>query len=764
MFRQGGHVRLRSALTRPIVAALVLALGVLGLLTGPGPAVAAASDDRDPDPVINGLRGDYYLQSAPGAFDFHELKATTLDPSLDFDNLEPRLQTATGRSDDVSVRWTGRIVPERSGTHTFSITGDNGFRLWIDGRPVIDHWVDDWDKEQVSGPVELTAGRAYDIKVEYFEHYGGSNFHLAWTPPGKTKEPVPASAFRLPPDFGYEGPVSSAVQPDGRTLLMDFARPLAAPPAGPTGHLTAVIGGAAWPLGAARLDPADRSRLLLTLKEPVVGRGGEAIVRYDGEGGLENDQGAVGQFLAFGGNKSTYQLSTPWAKDVGPDNAHPEYPRPQLTRERWKNLNGTWQFAAAEKGQAPPFGQRLREDVLVPYPVESELSGLERHEDRMWYRRTFTVPANWKVGDGQRLKLNFDAVDWQAQVYVNGTRVAEHRGGYDRFSADVTDALRPGRTQELLVGVYDQTDARDGENPPMGTQRLDPSGIFYPPSSGIWQTVGWSRSLLPRRQPQADPGCAGQGAHRGGPRRTGRRAGHRDRVRREARGRHGDRAHRLGADRAGTLAPAVVAGRSVSVPAEGDRRAGREGRPGDKLLRHAQHRGRGGRRQEAHGAQREAVSIHGHARPGLLAGRSAHRADGPGPGVRPEDAQADGVQLRAQAHQGRTRPLVLLGRPARADGVAGHARHEHHRALGAVASAVRARDEGHGRPAHQQPVDRHLGHLQRGVGPVRRAEGARARQGLGPVPAHRRRQRLERHRQWRPRRHPRLSGPRRTAP
>ena len=190
----------------------------------------------------------------------------------------------------------------------------------------------------------------------------------------------------------------------------------------------------------------------------------------------------------------------------------------------------------------------------MPYPVESKLSGLERHEDRMWYRRTFTVPPSWKVGDGQRLKLNFDAVDWQAQVYVNGTRVAEHRGGYDRFSADVTDALRPGRTQELLVGVYDPTDAKDGENPPMGKQRLDPSGIFYTPSSGhLADRVDGAGGGRPRRQPQADPGRAGQGAHRGGPRRTGRRAGHRDRVRREARGRHGDRAHRLGADRAGAL-------------------------------------------------------------------------------------------------------------------------------------------------------------------------------------------------------------------
>jgi beta-galactosidase/beta-glucuronidase len=121
--------------------------------------------------------------------------------------------------------------------------------------------------------------------------------------------------------------------------------------------------------------------------------------------------------------------------------------------------------------------------------VESQLSGIERHEDRMWYRRTFTVPRDWKVGSGKRLQLNFGAVDWQSEVYVNGTRVAEHKGGYDKFSADITDALKPGRTQELIVGVYDPTDAQGGENPPVGKQRLDPSGIWYTPSSGIWQTV-----------------------------------------------------------------------------------------------------------------------------------------------------------------------------------------------------------------------------------------------------------------------------------
>ncbi|GAA3505091.1 hypothetical protein GCM10019016_122040 [Streptomyces prasinosporus] len=530
---------------------LAAALGVTGL-TATGPAATAAEDD----PVeVHGLKGEYYTQSAPGAFDFHELKATAFDPRLDFDNLEPRLNVTTGRSDDVSVRWTGRIVPERTGAHTFSIIGDNGFRLWIDGRLAIDHWVDDWDREQTAEPIEMTAGRAHDIKVEYFEHYGGSNLHLRWTEPGGAKEAVPQSAFRLPEGFSYDGALAATVLASGRTLKLDFPRPLATPPAGFTDHLNAVIGGAKWPLESAEPDPADPRALLVTLAEPVVGNRtgtarGSADVRYDGQGGLTAADGdPVDAFLSSGPNRSTHELRTEWADEVGPDNALPEYPRPQLTRDAWRNLNGRWQFAAAREGEQPPVGKTLEERILVPYPVESQLSGIQRHEDRMWYRRTFTVPRDWRIGSDRRLRLNFGAVDWRSEVYVNGTRVAAHEGGYDKFGADVTDALKPGRTQELIVGVYDPTDAANGENPPLGKQRLDPSGIWYTPSSGIWQTV-W---MEPVARDHVDslklvPGRARRAAHRGGEGRPGRRAGHGDRVRRAAQGRHGERPHRSAAD------------------------------------------------------------------------------------------------------------------------------------------------------------------------------------------------------------------------
>ncbi|WP_328581307.1 PA14 domain-containing protein [Streptomyces sp. NBC_00370] len=474
--------------------AMLLAAGLgLAVLTVP-PSAGAAGAAEDPAGA-HGLKGEYFTQSAPGAFDFGELKATGFDPNIDFNSLDSRLQTATGQADDASVRWTGEVVPEETGATTFSVIGDNGFRLWVDGKLTIDHWVDDWEKEQTSQPVELTAGKAYDIKVEYFEHTGGSNLHLRWTEPGQEKEAIPSSAFRLPADWDYDGAISTTVLKDGRSLRLDFAQPLAALPSGLADHLQAVIGGAKWPLGTVKADPADPRSLVVGLKEPVVGKkgggaSGQADLTYDGNGGLTGSDGAaVGQFWSSGPNNSEYELRTKWADEVGPKNAHPEYPRPQLTRDDWQNLNGQWQFAAAQPGDKPPVGKQLAEKILVPYPVESQLSGIERHEDRMWYRRTFTVPKDWKVGKSKHLQLNFGAVDWQADVYVNGKAVAQHKGGYDKFSADITGALKPGRTQELIVGVYDPTDAADGENPPVGKQRLDPSGIWYTPSSGIWQTV-----------------------------------------------------------------------------------------------------------------------------------------------------------------------------------------------------------------------------------------------------------------------------------
>ena len=176
-------------------------------------------------------------------------------------------------------------------------------------------------------------------------------------------------------------------------------------------------------------------------------------------------------------------LMTRWAKDVSPENVHPEYPRPQMVREAWQNLNGLWQYAIAAEGEAPPVGKDLDGKILVPFPIQSALSGVMKPADRLWYRRTFTVPKAW---NGGRVLLHFGAVDWEATVYVNGKKAGDHRGGYDAFTLDITDALKgPGR-QELIVGVFDPTN--DG-NQPRGKQVTRPRSIWYTAVTGIWQTV-----------------------------------------------------------------------------------------------------------------------------------------------------------------------------------------------------------------------------------------------------------------------------------
>ncbi len=177
-------------------------------------------------------------------------------------------------------------------------------------------------------------------------------------------------------------------------------------------------------------------------------------------------------------------LMTRWAKNVDPARAHPEYPRPQLVRKDWLNLNGLWDYAIVAREAARP--ESFEGQILVPYAVESALSGVKRAvtpDERLWYRRTFEVP---EFARGKRLLLNFQAVDWESQVWVNGTQAGEHRGGYDPFTFDITDLLKDNGPQELVVAVWDPTDK--GAQP-RGKQVLNPNGIWYTAVTGIWQTV-----------------------------------------------------------------------------------------------------------------------------------------------------------------------------------------------------------------------------------------------------------------------------------
>jgi hypothetical protein len=187
--------------------------------------------------------------------------------------------------------------------------------------------------------------------------------------------------------------------------------------------------------------------------------------------------------LAVGWRAAEGPLTTQWTAQVGPTNAHPEYPRPQMVRSNWLNLNGLWDYAVTPLSSAKPTG--FEGQILVPFPIESALSGVMRHLDEnslLWYRRSFRVPSEWT---GQRVRLHFGAVDWRARVFVNGQDVGQHRGGYDAFSFDITDQLKRKGDETIELAVYDPTEG----DQPRGKQSRKPEGIFYTPTSGIWQTV-----------------------------------------------------------------------------------------------------------------------------------------------------------------------------------------------------------------------------------------------------------------------------------
>ena len=177
------------------------------------------------------------------------------------------------------------------------------------------------------------------------------------------------------------------------------------------------------------------------------------------------------------------EIKTPWASEITPENVHQEYPRPQMVREKWANLNGLWNYAITDLN-ANTF--KAEGEILVPFAVESSLSGVGRRitkENSLWYEREFSVPSSWK---GQNIILHFGAVDWKAEVFVNGQLVGEHKGGYDPFSYDITPYLNKSGKQKVVVKVFDAT---DNSMQPRGKQCIINSAIWYTPVSGIWQTV-----------------------------------------------------------------------------------------------------------------------------------------------------------------------------------------------------------------------------------------------------------------------------------
>ena len=190
-------------------------------------------------------------------------------------------------------------------------------------------------------------------------------------------------------------------------------------------------------------------------------------------------------------------MATQWSKDVGPDTAWQEYPRPQFVRSDWKNLNGLWSYAVTAKDAAKPT--EWKEQILVPFCPESALSGVGRliePTETLWYRRALPGPK-----ESQRTLLHFEAVDYDATIFVNGQQIGTHRGGHTPFFFDITDALK-ANDNELLVKVYDATQGYQLH----GKQNLNPKGIWYTRVTGIWQTV-WLENVAAAHLTDVDYAC-----------------------------------------------------------------------------------------------------------------------------------------------------------------------------------------------------------------------------------------------------------------
>ncbi len=177
------------------------------------------------------------------------------------------------------------------------------------------------------------------------------------------------------------------------------------------------------------------------------------------------------------------KIQTKWAEEINPEQVLPEYPRPIMERQEWKNLNGLWKYALISKGADLP--KAYDGEILVPFAIESALSGVGKEvgaDKELVYQRTFEIPSAWK---NQHVLLHFGAVDWKTDVWVNDIKVGSHTGGYTPFSFDITSVLAKG-INTLTVKVWDPTDRGPQ---PRGKQVSHPEGIWYTPVTGIWQTV-----------------------------------------------------------------------------------------------------------------------------------------------------------------------------------------------------------------------------------------------------------------------------------
>lgn len=194
-------------------------------------------------------------------------------------------------------------------------------------------------------------------------------------------------------------------------------------------------------------------------------------------------------FIVFSSVAQNWQpvkgkIMSPWAEEINLNKVLDYYPRPQLKRSNWQNLNGLWQYAITAKEQST-IPAVFQGNILVPFAIESALSGVGKNvgkDSLLWYKNIVNISNPQK----EKVLLHFGAVDWRCDVFVNNKKIGTHEGGFDPFVFDITSYLNKGTKQEIALRVWDPTN--DGPQP-IGKQINNPHGIWYTPVTGIWQTV-----------------------------------------------------------------------------------------------------------------------------------------------------------------------------------------------------------------------------------------------------------------------------------
>ncbi|MDR0671638.1 MAG: hypothetical protein LBF64_04920, partial [Oscillospiraceae bacterium] len=456
------------------------------------PCASAVSAADGPDTSRPGLRADYYVADYVGSDKlFSSYLTTAIDPNINFTDILSTLTARCGRSEYVAVRWTGWVLCPGTGAKTVTVqtSTDDTCRVWIGDTKVVDWWTGTWDSGSTSYGHNLTAvtlegGQWYPFKMEYCQGYGGAFARIRWTTTGGsgnvTNTVIPAANFCL--DSGFPNPPAmtsidtSDIQSGTIRLAVGDFRP-------------------STKLVVYRDSDTYKQNPVDTVSSPVIS---ENTLTYTLPAGLK----AGGYyFVAADGDVEVRGPSFSYI-DLN-EVPRPEYPRPDYARTHaWETLNGAWDFfnnrnnVSDESFARDGIPAQYKSTIMVPFPWQSPASGIydTTHPGTAanryaWYRRVI-VPSSEKYGDGKRLYIRFGAVDANCWVYVNGTEVGSHVGGYTPFEFDITDYVTLDAENSVAVRVVDAGNwgnqssfvaliGKQGTNAPVG----------YTATSGIWQSV-----------------------------------------------------------------------------------------------------------------------------------------------------------------------------------------------------------------------------------------------------------------------------------